>query len=465
MRYALLGLLLAACEGDLAQVEPVGAGADGEAARLAMSVLVSGLDNPFEVIVGPDGYLWVTERTSGEVSRISTVDGSVAVAIDIPEVLVTPGTQDGLLGMALDPRLGLGAGSDYVYLAYTYDGDPDPVLVDSNVRIARYSWDAAAGTLGSPVTLLEGLHGSTDHNSGRLLMGPDKKLYYSIGDQGNNQLSRYCIANHAQQLPTRAQIRNGDWDAYQGKVLRMNLDGSIPRDNPEIKGVHSHIYTFGHRNPQGLVFTPDGALIEAEHGPKSDDEVNVLVAGANYGWPNVAGFQDDQAYVYADWSASQNPPCEDLEYSDFEIPPSVPFQEESAFTKTFVEPNRTFYSVADDFDFQDPACEVNGLYFICWPTIAPSSLAVSGDQLLITSLKLGTLYRVDLDDGAGNLVPDNGDPSVAFHTVDRYRRVTVGADGNTLYVATDVSGYTMGDDGIPTNVLENPGSILVLTPE
>ncbi len=109
-----------------------------------------------------------------------------------------------------------------------------------------------------------------------------------------------------------------EWGAYQGKVLRMNPDGSIPEDNPEINGVRSHIFTYGHRNPQGLEVGPNGDLYVAEHGPSSDDEVSRLQAGGNFGWPYVSGLQDDQAYQYVNWSAAEN--CEELEYDN--LPPT-----------------------------------------------------------------------------------------------------------------------------------------------
>ena len=82
-----------------------------------------------------------------------------------------------------------------------------------------------------------------------------------------------------------------------------NRDGSIPDDNPVLEGVRSHVYSYGHRNPQGLVFDADGQLFAAEHGPSTNDEVNRIEAGGSYGWPEVAGRQDDRAYAYANWSA------------------------------------------------------------------------------------------------------------------------------------------------------------------
>jgi len=92
--------------------------------------------------------------------------------------------------------------------------------------------------------------------------------------------------------------------AYQGKVLRMNPDGSIPEDNPTIEGVQGHIFTYGDRNHQGLTVGPDGDLYVSEHGPNSDDEINHLKAGGNFGWPHVAGYKDDKAYRYINWSST-----------------------------------------------------------------------------------------------------------------------------------------------------------------
>ena len=98
--------------------------------------------------------------------------------------------------------------------------------------------------------------GVSDHNSGRMTFGPDGKLYYTIGDQGKNQLALACLNNQAQQLPTARPSRCQELDTYEGKVLRLNPDGSIPEDNPEINGVKSHVYTYGHRNAQGIAVGP-----------------------------------------------------------------------------------------------------------------------------------------------------------------------------------------------------------------
>jgi PQQ-dependent dehydrogenase (s-GDH family) len=421
-------------------------------------VLVDGLSGPSEITWGPDGWLWITERTGKRVVRIHPSDGTSEVLLELDEVR-QEGAQDGLLGMALHPELLAGQSQDFVYVSYSYDAP-----AGRRFKIRRYTYDAVSGTLVAPLDVLSGLPASSDHNSGRVLVGPDSKLYYTIGDQGENQFERKCNPIRAQELPTLAQVNAGDFQAYQGKILRMNLDGSIPDDNPEFNGVRSHIFSVGHRNAQGLAFGSTGALFASEHGPKSDDELNRIEAGKNYGWPHVAGFRDDKAYVYGNWSAA--PDCKQIAYSDYTLPASIPQQEESAWSEpNFVPPLLTFYTVAPNYEFRDPKCGGNA--YICWPTIAPSSLefysaakhALTGwtDSLLISSLKQGTVYRVPLS-ADGKTV--TGEVTPLFKTTNRYRDLTVHADGQTFYVITDDQGFTASMDGGATNSLENKGSVL-----
>src|SRR5262249_41488788 len=338
-------------------------------------VVTSRLANPFQIIWGPDGYLWVTERTAGRVTRVLPSDGSTTVAVAIRDLLTDgPG---GLLGLALDPGLLKGTGNAYVYAAYTYSAGSDPATIARRTKIVRFTYDAAAHMLDHATDVLTDLPAGTDHQGGRLVFGPDRKLYFSIGDLGANQLANFCKPDRAQSIPTATQVQRRDWSLYEGKVLRLNLDGSIPSDNPAIAGVRSHIYTYGHRNPQGLVFAPDGQLYESEHGPNTDDEVNVIRAGGNYGWPYVAGYRDDQSYAYANWSASRGVPCGGLpSRADPAVPPSVPLQKESEWTGAFIPPIQTFHTVPTGYDFKNPKCAERELYYQCWPTVAPSSLAV-----------------------------------------------------------------------------------------
>ncbi|MDQ4032094.1 MAG: PQQ-dependent sugar dehydrogenase [Actinomycetota bacterium] len=408
----------------------------------AFRVLATGLVDPWELIWGPDGFLWVTEKSGKRVVRVNPSDGSKTTVITIPDVYISDRRQDGLLGMAFHPGFLVGVENNYVYLAYTYNARRDDP-VDPRAKIARYTYDPATKTLSHPVDLIAGLPASNAHNAGRLLIGHDQRLYYSTADQENNQGEHFCNPIRAQDLPTADAVSARDWSTYAGKILRLNLDGSIPSDNPVISGVRSHVYSYGHRNPQGLVFASGGRLFSSEHGPKSDDEVNLIQAGKNYGWPYVSGFKDDQSYVYANWSASTTPPCPSLKYSDSVIPPSVPQRSETAWSSPdYVEPLKTLYTVPNGYNFQDPAC--GEPLYICWPSIAPSSIdfvpADNGgiaswhNSLLVTSLKNGSLYCLKLTQDGGSV---RGDITQYFKTTNRYRDLALSPDNRTVYIATD----------------------------
>lgn len=256
-------------------------------------ILATNFSAPHNIIYGPNDILWITERHGKNITLVDPVNGTILNSIPVPDVHQSQG-QDGLMGMVLDPDFN---NTNYIYVAYTYDED-DGEGLERLTKITRFTYDPITSNITEPIDLISGLQGSIDHNSGRLAFGPDGKLYYTIGDQGKNQLSLYCMDIEAQTLPTTEDIANQNWTDYQGKVLRMNPDGSIPEDNPVIEGVQSHIFTYGHRNHQGLTIGPDGNMYVSEHGPDSDDEVNRLVAGGNYGWPYVAGYQDNKAYQY-----------------------------------------------------------------------------------------------------------------------------------------------------------------------
>ncbi len=445
--------------------------------QFEQKVLATGLEGPWEITWGPDDWLWVTERTGGKITRVNPADGTAQVAIKI-DAVSAPGGQDGLLGLALDPGLLQGTGNDYVYTSYTYVDkslggipwvkDPFSPYPDLFVKIVRLTYDQATGTLKDPVDLITGVPAKNDHNSGRLKFGPDKTLYYTIGDGGKDQLGNWCIPIEAQRLPTADEVSARNWMAYQGKTLRLNLDGSIPDDNPEINGVKSHVWTYGHRNSQGIDFGPDGTLYASEQGPKTDDEVNILVAGANYGWPHVVGFQDDKAYQYARW-ADATTPCEQLTFSDIKIDPSVPVEDETSWKEPFNPPIATLFTVPSDWNFQDPKC--GGIDFICWPTVATSSMqayfpeagqGIPGweHSLLITTLKRGSIYRVPLSEDGKTVA---GPIERYFQSENRLRDMALSPDMKTMYVATDVSGLVGTMDGGAGTELANPGSILVYT--
>jgi len=422
--------------------------------------------------------LWVTERTGKRVTRIDPASGNRSVAMTIEEVSA-PGGQDGLLGMALHPDLLRGSGQDYVYVAYTYVDEkrgPNVSVSDTKSpyrflygKIVRLAYHKASGLLSDPLELIAGLPVANDHVSGRLKIGPDKKLYFTIGDEGHNQLGNFCLPIEAQRLPTREEIENKNYAAYVGKSIRLNLDGSIPKDNPKLAGTISHVYTYGHRNMQGIDFGPDGTLYASEQGPKTDDEVNILKPGSNYGWPHVAGVRDGKAYEYARWTESSTP-CAQLSFSDLAIPPSVPREPESAFTKPFVEPIATMFTVPSGYNFHDAACK--GVDFICWPTVGASSIEYYASRakgipgwdrvLLITTLKRGSLYVLPL---TANGQAAAGHMSRYFQSENRYRDTAVSPDGRTIYIATDPGGMAEALAGGATRTMQDRGAILAFSYE
>ena len=425
----------------------------------SVSLLATNFSQPHNILYGPDDALWITERFEKSITRVDPNTGSELNSMPVPNVHQSEG-QDGLMGMVLDPDFN---NTHHIYVAYTYDADPGEEL-ERHTKITRFTYDAAAGTIGEPVDLIKGLSGSTDHNSGRMTFGPDGKLYYTIGDQGKNYLKYYCSNNEAQELPTTEQVLAQNWSTYEGKVLRMNPDGSIPADNPVNNGVLSHIFTYGHRNVQGIAVGPSAHLYISEHGDKSDDEVNRLEAGGNYGWPYISGYNDNnQAYQFVNWSAAEN--CEDLTFTNIASPPlGVPVLNESEFeAPNFVPPLHTFGTVDSGYNFTDPAC--GDMPYVCWPSVAPSSLrlytvdVIPGweNTFLMSTLKAGRIFQLALNENGTALAHD---PVELFQSENRYRDVAFGPDGRTIYAITDSVGPVQDIKGGATNDLWNPGSLL-----
>ena len=405
-------------------------------------VVTDGLEFPWEMVWGPNKQLWVTERTGKNIRRINPETGESKILYTFNNAFVGP-QHEGVLGLALSPEFLSGKGKNYVYTAYTYKNDKD----EEFARIVRLTYDKKSDKLTNETVILDKLPGSSDHNSGRLIFGPDKKLYYTIGDQGHNQGKYLDKLIESQRTATAQEVAKKDFSSYPGSTLRLNTDGSIPKDNPVINGVRSHIYTYGHRNAQGLVFVENN-LFSTEHGPSSDDELNLLEAAGNYGWPNVAGYKDNLAYEYVNNSDNKKT-----------------YKETDFNADNFKEPLKTFFTVKSDYNFKNEKC--GKLSYLCWPTIAPSSvtyypkdgkITAWQNSLLITSLKNGALYRIPLNADGKNI---QGDVIKYFKTNNRYRVVLVSPDTKKIYIATDTKGNVIGTDGKPNTEMENKGAILV----
>jgi glucose/arabinose dehydrogenase len=173
--------------------------------------------------------------------------------------------QGGLLGLALDPEF---EANGYLYVYHTYRHEPLDASGGRGLRNRVVRLKTLGSVAENPTVILDNIPGGYAHNGGRIKFGPDGRLYIATGDAD---------------VPAYAQ----DLNALAGKILRINKDGSIPQDNP-IPG--SPIYSLGHRNPLGLTWHPvTGELFATDQGPFRNDEVNRILAGANYGWPEVVG--------------------------------------------------------------------------------------------------------------------------------------------------------------------------------
>lgn len=218
--------------------------------------LVSGLHIPWELIQ-IDSFNVVFTQRNGYVYKFNLATRELKQILKVPDALEWG--EGGLLGMVIHPDY---PSTPYLYLVYNYGN-----FNNYKEKVVRYR--IANDTLLEPVIILDNIQASSIHNGSRLLITKDNKLLITTGDAGIQLLSQ-------------------DTNSLNGKLLRLNLDGSIPSDNP----FGNEVWTFGHRNAQGLVEVGDKIFI-SEHGPDTDDEINLIVRGGNYGWPFVRGYCDD----------------------------------------------------------------------------------------------------------------------------------------------------------------------------
>ncbi|GAB2571305.1 PQQ-dependent sugar dehydrogenase [Leucobacter ruminantium] len=255
---ALAGVL-GGCAGEAGgEPAPTGGGSEPESGAEALSApapVVSGLEAPWSVVFH-EGTPILSERDSG---RILLLDPEGEV-VELVTVDSTHRVEGGLLGLAVR--------DDHLY-AYATFGDEN--------RIVRYPLIGEGSSLaaGDPEPVLSGIPAGTNHNGGRIAFGPDGMLYATTGDAGDT--------DHAQDL-----------DSLAGKILRMTPDGGVPSDNP-FEG--SHVYSYGHRNPQGIAWAEDGTMYASEFGQNTWDELNVIEAGGDYGWPEAEGLSGDARYI------------------------------------------------------------------------------------------------------------------------------------------------------------------------
>src|SRR3990167_2576511 len=233
---------------------------------IKVETVAENLKIPWEIDFAPDGRIFFTER----IGNLRIIENNLVSAPILS--LKVSGSEGGLLGLALDPDF---EENHYLYLYYSYSD-----FFDIYNRVVRYV--ESDNNLSDEMILLDKIPGSQIHDGGRIKFGPDGKLYITTGYAANSKM--------AQNL-----------DSLSGKILRINSDGTIPEDNPF---PNSPIYSYGHRNPQGIDWHPVSEIfVSTEHGPSiidgppGGDEVNIIKKGQNYGWPLVSHEKNKEGLI------------------------------------------------------------------------------------------------------------------------------------------------------------------------
>jgi len=219
-------------------------------------VVKQNLNYVWEMVWGPDEHIWYSER-NGSISKLDPSTGSIIFTTTVSEVVSTG--EGGLLGLALHPDF---LNNGFLYVVYNYNSSNG-----YREKVVRFTY--SNNSLSNATTLIENIPAAGIHNGSRIRVVNETagvKIYFTTGDASNS--------SSAQDINSRS-----------GKVMRLNADGSVPSDNP-IAG--NPLWTYGHRNPQGLVLV-NNKIYESEHGATTEDEVNIIEKGRNYGWPNAEG--------------------------------------------------------------------------------------------------------------------------------------------------------------------------------
>lgn len=440
--YLLMGLLLLIT-------------ATAGAQQFNMRQLSCGLSQPWEIKMGPDNWLWVTEARSYQLNRVDPTTGNTELLLDLsgkknfPDAwAATTFPQGGLQGFAFHPDF---ATNPYIYISYVHRFDSCKAGTGGcffKTRLVRYNYDMATKAFSNETIITDTIPGSSDHNGGRIVIGPGSgtnHLYYSVGDMGAGHLGNGS-RTHQGQLP----------NVWEGKILRFNLmpdgdigpDGWIPNDNPfSLAGNQNAVWSLGHRNPQGLVFGTNGILYESEHGPYSDDEINIIRRANNYGYPYIVGFADGN-YDGSKSGAGSGAPAISSETVNRTLIQAAYTYSEPIFSLFAATKSEVSTMWTNDVNNTPPFAN----YYLQYPTSAPSgieyygSTAIPGWQgsLLVTNLKLGNVYRLKLSADGSSVVSDT---MALFSGLGRFRDLAISADGMKIYVAADSVGAIKGAPG------------------
>jgi aldose sugar dehydrogenase len=340
-----------------------------------------GLERPWSLNFAPDGRLLFTQKASAKLSSLDLKTGTVKVLGTVAGV--RSDGEGGLMGLELAPDF---AQNKQLFVCYSYFKGQSNTENRRN-RLSRFTLSGSG--LEAEKILFDDMLGWSNHNGCRITIGPDQKLYFTMGDAANFPPG-----------PTKAQDKN----VLAGKTFRLNLDGSIPTDNPffsSSSGQARAVWSFGHRNQQGLAFQPGtGVLWSTEHGWNSRDELNIIKKGKNYGWPYCAG---TQVYGVSERVAADGTyPCvgEGLSQSNYQ--PAIKAYEPDF---TVAMSDMVFYT---------------GIQFPKWK-----------NNLFFVTLKTGRIYRLELE---GEKVVN--EEILIDGQYGRLRAITQGPDG-FLYFSSD----------------------------
>jgi len=399
-----------------------------QAQDFSRSRISADLENPWEITYGPDDHLWISEK-GGKVVRVNPESGEATVVFTAADYFAGSaaerapcglGIGRNTFGLALHPDF-LNPANAFVYLIYSYNSGTAETPA-TLYKIVRLQWGAAAGAVVASEDLVTELANGFDHFGGRMIavrQGDKDYLYYSTGDTGAN--IEGCYDTPADNPNLTAQ------DPYTkvGKIHRVNIDGTVPEDNP-IPG--NTFFTRGHRNPQGLAYNPVADVVyDIEHGHETDDEINVLEAGMNYGWKDVQGYHDGN------------------------------YPDELAYVQNYTP----HPDIANDM-LKEPlyawgAVPPVGGGFPSWPTVAPSDGIYYGsdgipewtNSLLVVTLKNGDntsqeVFQFKLTPDGKGLVPSTAEspnPRKYFGEDElfngRLRDIAVSPEGKQLFLITN----------------------------
>ncbi len=380
-----IGLLAACNEPTTPIINPLG---------FTTETVQTGLGIPWSLNFAPDGILYFTERGSSRskvaIKKLNVTTKELTSIVDSGNSSIRADGEGGVLGMELDPNFST---NNNVYICYSYWVNNDSS--DDNNRRNRVSRFTISGaSLTNEAVLFDNMLGWSNHNGCRVANGPDGKLYFSIGDAASFAPG-----------PIKAQ----DPNSLAGKIYRIHYNGSIPTDNPQydsLSGQARALWTFGHRNPQGLAFQPTTNLLwSSEHGQNTRDELNLIVKGKNYGWPSCVGTQS--------LDVSLNVPPDGTTYN---------CASSSNLTASNYQPAVKEYESGFTLATSDIAFSTSPL-FPAW-----------NGNLLMTTLKTERLYRIVLNGStvvSDQILIDGG--------FGRLRDVTVGTDGY-IYFSSDGGG-------------------------